>query len=63
MNESLKSDRRYQRTHELIINNAIKMALVSGWKKVSVTKLAEKVNINRNSFIFILKRLMMCLMK
>ncbi len=44
------TDRRYQRTHELIIRSAIELAERNGWEKVSVTKLAEKANINRNSF-------------
>ena len=45
-----KIDRRYQRTHELIINKAIELAEENGWQKVSVTKLAETANLNRNSF-------------
>ena len=50
MNENNKTDRRYQRTHEAILNMAMELALAEGWEKVSVTKLAEKANINRNSF-------------
>ena len=50
MNDCSKTDRRYQRTHDAIINSAIELAEKSGWEKVSVTKLAEKANINRNSF-------------
>ena len=49
-NEKSRPDRRYQRTHEAIVSNAIELALTAGWKSVSVTKLAEKANINRNSF-------------
>ena len=45
-----KLDRRYQRTHELIINKAVELAEINGWEKVSVTKLAETANLNRNSF-------------
>ena len=52
MDANFKTDRRYQRTHELIINSTIELARISGWSKVSVTKLAEKANINRNSFPF-----------
>ena len=50
MSVVVSNDRRYQRTHEAIIHHAMELALVSGWKKVSVTKLTEKANINRNSF-------------
>ena len=50
MSTVVSNDRRYQRTHEIITRNAIELALAVGWKKVSVTKLAEKSNINRNSF-------------
>ena len=50
MSVAVSNDRRYQRTHEAILDHAIKLALVGGWKKVSVTRLAEKANINRNSF-------------
>lgn len=48
--ENGKVDRRYQRTHDIIIKNAIELAEKSDWKKVSVTDLSEKANINRNSF-------------
>ena len=50
MKETVSNDRRFQRTHELIINSAIEMALHIGWQKVRITHLAEKANINRNSF-------------
>ena len=50
MSVNNKFDRRYQRTHEIIIHHAIDLALESGWEKVNVTRLAEKANINRNSF-------------
>ena len=50
MNTNPSNDRRYQRTHETIKNNTLELAIANGWKKVSVTKLAEKANINRNSF-------------
>ncbi len=45
-----KPDRRYQRTHELIINKAVELAAINGWEKVSVAKLADTANLNRNSF-------------
>ena len=50
MSNNVSIDRRYQRTHKAIIHTAIELALAGGWKKVSVTKLAERANINRNSF-------------
>ena len=49
MSEVFK-DRRYQRTHEAIILNTIKLAKISGWKKVTVTKICHNANLNRNSF-------------
>ena len=50
-------DRRYQRTHQLIISNTIELAIANGWEKVSITKLAEKSNINRNSFYLHFERI------
>lgn len=45
-----KDDRRYKRTHCAIRQTAFALAQKSGWKKVSITELAETANINRNTF-------------
>ena len=45
-----KNDRRYQRTHALIKETAFSLAEKSGWKKVSVTELTQKADLNRNTF-------------
>lgn len=45
-----KDDRRYKRTHYAIRRAAFDLAQKSGWKKVSITELAETANINRNTF-------------
>ena len=50
MSAKSSNDRRYQRTHKIIISNTIELALENGWKKVCITEVAEKSNINRNSF-------------
>ena len=48
--EKQQVDRRYQRTHEIIISTVISIALTRGWEKVNVTEVAKVANINRNSF-------------
>lgn len=44
------NDRRYCKTHEIIRETAFSLAEKGGWKKVSVTELTKKANINRNTF-------------
>ena len=50
MDGKIQNDRRYRRTHSQIISSAIELAQEIGWEKVTVTMLAKKVDMNRNSF-------------
>ena len=50
MNRNKSTDRRYRRTHEAIIRATTELSQAEGWEKVSVTKLTERADLNRNSF-------------